>query len=44
MILSFKGRNPDVCGPFVTFELFVRKMIVNAYAKNSCEFEKFMLG
>ena len=38
---KLQGLKSEVWGPFVTFELFVRKIVVNAHAKKSCEFEQF---
>jgi hypothetical protein len=37
---KLQGPKSEVLGPFVTFELFLCKMFVNAHAKKSCEFEK----
>jgi len=41
---KLQGLKSEVWGTFVTLELFVYKLVVNAYAKKSCEFEKFVLG
>jgi len=41
---KLQGLKSEVWGTFVTLELFVCKMIVNAHAKKSFEFEKFILG